>query len=458
MRNTALFVLLTLLSGWGMSRAAALPAAAQEAGDGEVYTVQSGDWLSKIAEKYYGDAGAYPAIIEATNARSAEDGSFVAITNPDVIEVGQKLWVPVVLEADVVSVDNIPFVPVTIDELGIRVLTPRNWRRVDDHDPLFRYAWRAGLFGFVSFTSTPGNDALTGLARLLGRSREDLTGGSGGGELAEHQFGQRRWIVFKRDESGRTAVGAATVQDKVIYQISLSSESSQTETLLNTILRSFEVVNPGAAQQAITIDGPTPGAVLTYPFELRGTTSEYPFQGRLVYRVLDSGGNQVGRSFFEVVGQVGNPSTFAIPAVYSVQAAGPGTVEVAEISVADGTIIAIDSVGVMLPADPDGYGITIDDPKPYVSITSPVQIRGKTSNKPFGGTLRYRIIDAAGQEINQGLLLAVGQPGQVNTFEGFVEFYILRNGPGRVEIFDINPADGSTFAIGTVNVWLTLPG
>ena len=32
------------------------------------YTVQSGDWLSKIAEKYLGDVLAYLVIVEATNA------------------------------------------------------------------------------------------------------------------------------------------------------------------------------------------------------------------------------------------------------------------------------------------------------------------------------------------------------------------------------------------------------
>ncbi|MBE7555517.1 MAG: LysM peptidoglycan-binding domain-containing protein [Anaerolineales bacterium] len=32
------------------------------------YTVQSDDWLSKIAEKFYGDVLAYPAIAQATNA------------------------------------------------------------------------------------------------------------------------------------------------------------------------------------------------------------------------------------------------------------------------------------------------------------------------------------------------------------------------------------------------------
>jgi len=61
---------------------------------GEEYTVQAGDWLSKIAEKYYGDVMAYPAIVDATNAKAAADDSFAAIDNPDVIEIGQKLWIP----------------------------------------------------------------------------------------------------------------------------------------------------------------------------------------------------------------------------------------------------------------------------------------------------------------------------------------------------------------------------
>lgn len=56
--------------------------------------VQADDWLSKIAEKIYGDVFAYPAIAGATNAKNAEDSSFANIENVDVIEVGWKLCVP----------------------------------------------------------------------------------------------------------------------------------------------------------------------------------------------------------------------------------------------------------------------------------------------------------------------------------------------------------------------------
>jgi len=56
--------------------------------------VQADDWLSKIAEKFYGDPLAFPAIVEATNQAAASDDSYVAIDNADVIELGQKLCIP----------------------------------------------------------------------------------------------------------------------------------------------------------------------------------------------------------------------------------------------------------------------------------------------------------------------------------------------------------------------------
>lgn len=429
----------------------------QQAPNGEEYTVQGGDWLTKIADKYYGNPQEYPVIIEATNARAAQDNSFAVITNPDLIRVGQKLWIPGIQSqlADIITINNISFKPVSIEELGIQAVVPNHWPAVEADDPLLQHAWSAGLFTFVSFTTTPGNDALVGLARVLGVARDDLTQSFIGGQLIEEQVGNHIWTIYTRDEGGVTTSVAATVQDKVIYTVNLFSESSQTLTILSAIINNFEIADPTAAQQTITIESPAPGSTLTNPFELRGKTNQYPFKGRLIYRVLDAEGNQVGRSPFTVVGQVGNPATFAIPATYDVNTDGLGTVEVAEISAADGAIITIDSVAVMLLDDSDGYEIIIDDPRPFASISSPVQIRGKTGNRPFEGRLNYRIIDAAGQEISQGAFLSRGQVGQINAFDEFVEFSVAKDGPGRIEIFNIRPADGAVFAIGSVNVWLT---
>ena len=51
----------------------------------QTYTVVSGDTLSKIAKKYYGDAMQYPKIFEANRD---------ILTNPDLIKVGQVLKIP----------------------------------------------------------------------------------------------------------------------------------------------------------------------------------------------------------------------------------------------------------------------------------------------------------------------------------------------------------------------------
>ncbi|MBI3103779.1 LysM peptidoglycan-binding domain-containing protein [Candidatus Daviesbacteria bacterium] len=50
---------------------------------GTTYTVVAGDWLSKIADRAYGDLYAYDKIAKANN-----------IQNPDLIEVGMVLTIP----------------------------------------------------------------------------------------------------------------------------------------------------------------------------------------------------------------------------------------------------------------------------------------------------------------------------------------------------------------------------
>lgn len=58
------------------------------------YTVQAGDWLSKIAEKYYGDPLAYDQLVTAGNA--IPDDIYTDIENPDLIEPG---WVICIVSA-----------------------------------------------------------------------------------------------------------------------------------------------------------------------------------------------------------------------------------------------------------------------------------------------------------------------------------------------------------------------
>ncbi len=72
----------------------ALPVKAQSPTCQLTATVQLNDWLSKLAEKFYGNSLAYPAIVIATNARHAADDTFAAIDDPNIIEPGWQLCIP----------------------------------------------------------------------------------------------------------------------------------------------------------------------------------------------------------------------------------------------------------------------------------------------------------------------------------------------------------------------------
>lgn len=72
------------------------------------YTVASGDWLSKIGEKYFTSVTAYHAIATQTNLKSETDFSYATVVNPDSIEVGWKLCIPTADAAKALNGDNAP--------------------------------------------------------------------------------------------------------------------------------------------------------------------------------------------------------------------------------------------------------------------------------------------------------------------------------------------------------------
>ena len=92
-----LLMLLTvvLLLSLGLSVAYAAPQAQEQ-----TYTVKLGDNLWTLAEKYLGNGPAYWAIVDATNAKHAEDSSFAQIDNPSLIHPGWKVVIPVAAPAE----------------------------------------------------------------------------------------------------------------------------------------------------------------------------------------------------------------------------------------------------------------------------------------------------------------------------------------------------------------------
>ena len=92
MSRLKIFLLLSVLSAALLAPMS--QASAQNAQCEQTYVVQAGDWLSTIAQKFLGDVKAYDAIVTATNEAAKTDSSFTAITDPNKIEVGQKLCIP----------------------------------------------------------------------------------------------------------------------------------------------------------------------------------------------------------------------------------------------------------------------------------------------------------------------------------------------------------------------------
>ncbi len=101
-KNFFTLIVLMLLAFTLQPAALAAPPSQNSVTCEQEVAVQVNDWLSKIAEKVYGDVFAYRAIAEATNAKYAEDAAFAHIENVDIIEPGWKLCIPGASQAEAI--------------------------------------------------------------------------------------------------------------------------------------------------------------------------------------------------------------------------------------------------------------------------------------------------------------------------------------------------------------------
>lgn len=109
MFKKSIFLMLEIVLIMSFLASGVLAAPPQQEAAGQDYIVQADDWLSKLAEKFYGDPLAYQAIVEATNEKVASDSSYAVIADANVIEVGQKLYIPTAQEASAVLGEPVPF-------------------------------------------------------------------------------------------------------------------------------------------------------------------------------------------------------------------------------------------------------------------------------------------------------------------------------------------------------------
>jgi spermidine/putrescine-binding protein len=118
MKKVTNIVTILLLFAFVLTLAPAHALAQEEVACESDVVVQADDWLSKLADKFYGDVFAFPAIAEATNAKAAVDDSYAIIANVDVIEPGWKLCIPSVADAEAMLGEERPiFVSILNQEM-----------------------------------------------------------------------------------------------------------------------------------------------------------------------------------------------------------------------------------------------------------------------------------------------------------------------------------------------------
>jgi len=98
--------------------------------------------------------------------------------------------------------------------------------------------------------------------------------------------------------------------------------------------------------------------------------------------------------------------------------------------------------------------IVLEAPQSGAIVANPVQVRGRVSVTPFESTLRGRVYDANGQVVGEGPIMVAGTMGQPGTFDGPIGFQVGSGGPGRVEVAEISPKDGSVVVNAAVDVLL----
>ncbi len=133
----------------------------------------------------------------------------------------------------------------------------------------------------------------------------------------------------------------AVVQNAGNIQPSLS--------LLDSIVSSIAVTAQPLDAQVITIESPASGAEgVRSGVVIKGGASIWPFEATLVYQVHDGNGNLIGQGPISTVGDIPGPVTFETPITFAVTEAGPGWIDVLDLSAKDGSVLGAARVEVQL--------------------------------------------------------------------------------------------------------------
>lgn len=205
---------------------------------------------------------------------------------------------------------------------------------------------------------------------------------------------------------------------------------------------------PTAAPAAITISSPLTEAAVSSPVTVQGIVAVVPFESNLRGRVYDASGQVVGEGPIMVQGSMGDPGPvpFAGELVFTAAAAGPGTIEIADLSAKDGSIIASATVEVTLQAAAAPAG-TIEAPAAGISATLPLHILARLGQPGQQVTAALRWQD--GSVLSRTYTLLEGEDGRGLLAESLwwqADVPPLPFAPTQPAVLEIRAAGGSLLA------------
>lgn len=212
--------------------------------------------------------------------------------------------------------------------------------------------------------------------------------------------------------------------------------------------------------RALVIASPLPGETVATGVEVRGSATHPPADG-LAYLVHDARGGVVGMGEIPVDAGSGTLGTFAAPVSFLAGDAGPGRIEIVDVRSGDGSALARTSVPVLLDAAeaarrPMQRQIVLETPLSGTPVGRSVEVRGWISMAPFENNLTYRVYSEGGVVIDRSWIMVEGDLGEPGTFAKSITLAnTLAAGPIRIEVRDVNEADGSLFTSTTVQVFAT---
>jgi hypothetical protein len=128
-------------------------------------------------------------------------------------------------------------------------------------------------------------------------------------------------------------------------------QTTQTYALVKNQLRlvNYTTVAPTGVKREIVVTSPVDNTEQTRSFQLTGSVSIAPFENNLSFFVYDEDGNQYMAGPINVTApDFGAPGTFDTTMVLDTLSAGTYYIEIQDQSAADGTILALESVKVIL--------------------------------------------------------------------------------------------------------------